>query len=160
MEKWVLEDKWPLGHVYDLTECFTNKVINKEIVGANYEHGYFVCRDVWDIHVYRVLSDTNSDFETEEGTWLVEQNDIRYNKFVDFLEEIGIISNRLVYNHLDEREMLDKLLRQLSLKTILHAIILYDYDSGFENYDNEEFSSHASCIEAIDDGYGITVVNM
>lgn len=155
-----MENKYELGHCYDLTEHFTQLVKDRKIIGVNYEHGYFVCFDVWDIHIYRILANMNSDFEQEPGAWIVEQNDIRYDKFVDFCVETAALDDRIEYDYLDEREIMDKLVKDLPMNIILDRVIAYDYDSGFENYDYEEFSSHAECIRVIDDGYGITVVNM
>ena len=152
-------NKWELGHCYDLTEYFTQLVKGKKIIGVNYEHGYFVCRDVWDIHIYRILANMNGDFEPEEGAWIVEQNDIRYDKFVDFCVDRGLLDDRIEYDYLDEREMWDKLIKDIEFEAILYAIVAYDYDSGFDNYSTEEFSSKAECLDAIDDGYGITKIN-
>lgn len=51
-----MNTRWPLGHVYDLTEYFNNLVKEGKIVGVgdSYENGYFVCNDVLDSHIYRI----------------------------------------------------------------------------------------------------------
>ena len=159
-----LEKVWKLGHVYDLTDYFDKLVKEKKIVGVGdncYKYGYFVCRDVWDIHIYRIQVGINSEYDFEPRTKIVETENIRYGDLFDFY-----INKHEIYKFmfdLDEREMLDTILKLSGLENTLKTIIEYDYDKGFENREVEEYRYDVpldALIEYIDGGYGITKINM
>ena len=157
--------KWKLGHVYDLTEYFDKMVKEKKIIGVGdncYKNGYFVCHDVWDTHIYRIQVGINSEYEEEPRTKIVETENIRHSDLVEFcIEEYNL--NEEITNAFDEREIIEVLIAQIGLKELLKAIVKYDYENGFENWDVDEFrydASLESLIERIDGGYGITKINL
>lgn len=160
---------WKLGHVYDLTEYFDKMVKEKKITGVGcshgdncYEYGYFVCHDVWDTHVYRIQVGINSEYEDEERTKIIETENIRHWDLVEFcIEEYKL--NVKIADTFDEREIIEVLIAQIGLNELLKAIVKYDYENGFENWDVDEFrydASLESLIERIDGGYGITKINL
>lgn len=44
---------------------------------------FFICPDVTDYHLVRILKDINSEYATEEGTYLLEMENIRKNRAAD-----------------------------------------------------------------------------
>lgn len=87
---------------------------------------------------------------------------IRHSDLIEFcIEEYNL--NEEIANTFDEREMIEVLIAQIGLKELLKAIVKYDYENGFENWDVDEFrydASLESLIERIDGGYGITKINL
>lgn len=48
-----------------------------------FEQGYirfFICPDVWDFWLCRILKDTNENYETEEGSFVLEREKIAMDK--------------------------------------------------------------------------------
>lgn len=41
---------------------------------------FFICPDVWDFWFVRILKDTNEEYETEEGCFLLERNKIEMSR--------------------------------------------------------------------------------
>ena len=148
-------NKFKLGHVWDCTEVFKQKVDNGEILGVGkgddmiYRYGYFIAYDVYDFHIYRVQVGINREYEDEPRTKIVEQWDVSKG---DILEELNI------YNYEDVRTAFDDL-KGISIKEIVDAIIeldCYDNDDVAEyRYDTPLEEIYAD----IDGGYGITKIN-
>lgn len=156
--------RWKLGHVYDLTEYFDKMVKEKKITGVGdncYKHGYFLCHDVWDTHVYRIQVGINSEYEEESRTKIIETENIHHEDLVDFcIEKYQLDENDF---DVDTRNKIEILINAIGLKELLKAIVEYDYDNGFENWDVDEFrydESLENLIERIDGGYGITKINL
>ena len=145
-------NRFRLGHVWDCTEVFKQKVNNGEVVGVGkgdemiYRYGYFIIYDVLDFHIYRVQVGINAEYEYEPRTKIVEQWDISK---ADVLEELG------VDDYEDVRTAFDSL-EEISIKEIVDTIIRLDC---FDNDRVEEYRYDASLEEIytdIDGGYGIT----
>ena len=145
-------NKFRLGHVWDCTEVFKQKVNNGEVVGVGkgdemiYRYGYFIIYDVLDFHVYRVQVGINAEYEDEPRTKIVEQWDISK---ADVLEELG------VDDYEDVRTAFDSL-EEISIKEIVDTII------GLDCFDNDDVTEYRydTPLEVIyadiDGGYGIT----
>lgn len=145
-------NRFRLGHVWDCTEVFKQKVNNGEVVGVGngdemiYRHGYFIIYDVWDFHVYRVQVGINAEYEDEPRTKIVEQWDVSKEDVLEALD---------VYDYEDVRTVFDSL-EEITVKEIVDAIIELDC---FDNDRVEEYRYDASLEEIyadIDGGYGIT----
>lgn len=145
-------NRFSLGHVWDCTEVFKQKVESGEVTGVGkgdemiYRYGYFICYDVLDFHVFRVQVGINAEYENEPRTKIVEKWDVSKE---DVLEELG------VSYYEDARTAFDDL-EEISIKDIVNAIIGMDC---FDNDDVTEYRYDASLEEIyadIDGGYGIT----
>lgn len=145
-------NRFRLGHVWDCTEIFKQKVNNGEVVGVGkgdemiYRHGYFIIYDVLDFHVYRIQVGINAEYEDESRTKIVEQWDIPKEDVLEALD---------VYDYEDVRTAFDSL-EEISIKEIVDAIIELDC---FDNDRVEEYRYDTSLEEIyadIDGGYGIT----
>ena len=158
-------EKWELGHVYDLTEYFDGMVKEKKIVdvGDNcYKYGYFVCHDVWDTHVYRIQVGINSEYEEEPRTKIIETENISHEDLADFCIEKYKLDEEGFFD-VDTRKYIEILISKIGLNELLKAIIKYDYENGFENWDVDEFRYDEpleNLIESIDGGYGITKIDL
>lgn len=151
---------WKLGHVYDMTEYFDDLVKNKQIVGMGdncYKHGYFICHDVLDTHIYRIQVGINSEYEKEDRTKIVETENIHHEDLVDFcIEKYDLDVDDF---DVDIREQIEILIQKIGLNELLKTIVEIDDMRGYENYDVDEFRYDTpleSLIEKIDGGYGIT----
>ena len=144
--------KFTLGHVFDLTEY-----AKKTFKGGDFSAGYFICEDVWDFHVYRIQIGVNSEYEAEEDTKIIEEEQIHKSNLIEYLEEEGIA----VLPDEDERCVIDSYIGNNSerFKQIAKAVADYDYDNGLENWGVEEYRYNTpieDLLEDIDGGYGIT----
>lgn len=145
-------NRFRLGHVWDCTEIFKQKVNNGEVVGVGkgdemiYRYGYFIVYDVWDFHVYRVQVGINAEYEDEPRTKIVEKWDVSKEDVLEALD---------VHDYEDVRTAFDSL-EEITVKEIVDAIIELDC---FDNDRVEEYRYNASLEEIytdIDGGYGIT----
>lgn len=157
--------KWSLGHVYDLTDYFDKMVKEQKIIGVGdncYKYGYFVCHDVWDTHIYRIQVGLNSEYEKEPRTKIIEQEDIRHYKLLEYvIEEYDVPEN--LCDDIDERSYIDMLVAYMGIENLLKAILDCDYYNGFENYDVKEYRYDTpveTLIRDIDGGYGISKIDV
>lgn len=155
--------KWGLGHVYDLTEYFNKQVAAGKIIGVGdaYKYGYFVCHDVWDIHIYRVQVGVNAEYDVEPRTKIIETENISNDDLLDFCIEKYNINHKITGS--DARGFIDYLIALLGLETVLKTIVDVDYDRGFETYNVDEYrydTSLEELIEDIDGGYGISKIDL
>ena len=145
-----------LGRVYDVTERWKMKHPNDDF----YANGYFICADVWDFHVYRIVVGFNSEYEEEPRTKLVEQGDISKSYVLRNLE-----LERFTQHH-DIRDFPDAFVTQPDddlcqewFKKIIDAVM--DEDCG-DNDDLKEYRFDAELADLrydIDGGYGMTVLD-
>jgi hypothetical protein len=121
----------------------------------SYEKGFYkglyICKDTHDFWISRVLEGYNSEFEQEDGKWLVERNKIDKYDFCEFLKEKknddSIITDRRTRDYYIDECFQDEV--------IMETLILMDDDKGLEGWDNYECDSYEEAVEAIDGGYGI-----
>lgn len=117
----------------------------------DYCQGLFICSDTHDFWISRILEGYNSEFEQEEGKWLVERNKIDKYEFCEFLKE----------QKKDDSDINDRWTRDFyidecfSLDEIIENVILMDDDKGLEGWDNCECNSYEEAIRVIDGGWGI-----
>jgi hypothetical protein len=146
--------KLRLGHNYDVTEYY------KKIRGQYTDYAkYFICADVWDFHVYRIVIGYNSEYEKEPRTKLVEQGDISKRDVLEAVEEdMGM---KIFCG--DIRQFPDCLIdadfEDTGFKSIIRAVV--DLDDG-DNFDLKEYrfdTDIEELIEDIDAGYGITILD-
>lgn len=159
---------WTLGHVYDVTEYFNNLVQTDKIIGLKdkdgkcvYEHGYFLCHDVWDTHIYRIQVGINAEYEDEPRTKIIETENIRHGDLLEYCVEKYDLDERLY--DFDERSVIELLVAQIGFIELLKSIIELDYDKGFENWDINEFRYDEpleNLVKRIDGGYGITKIDL
>ncbi len=162
-----MERVWKLGHVYDVTKYVNDLAQADKMVGiihndgtCIYEHGYFICHDVLDTHIYRIQVGINSEYEKEERTKIIESKDISHEDLVDFcIEKFEL--NKTDFD-VDTREKIEILIEKIGLQELLKTIVEMDYNSGFENDDVDEFRYDKpleALIRRIDGGYGITKID-
>lgn len=160
---------WRLGTVYDLTKYFNDLAREGKIIGVIdskdkciYEHGYFVCHDVWDTHIYRIQVGINAEYDDEPRTKIIEQEDIHHSDLMDYcIEKYGL--NKDILTHFDEREYTGVLISRIGIKEVLKSIVEMDYNKGFENWDVTEFRYDRpleDLIKRIDGGYGISKIDI
>lgn len=147
--------KLQLGHNYDVTEYY-----KKTGYGSNCCAKYFVCSDVYDFHVYRIIVGYNSEYEEEPRTKLIEQGDIDKR---DVLEAVEGYLGMEIFCGGDIRNFPENLIRSdfedMGFKSIIKAVV--GLDNG-DNFDLKEYrfdTPMEELIEVIDAGYGITVLD-
>jgi hypothetical protein len=113
--------------------------------------GLYICEDTHDIWISRILEGYNSEFEKEDGKWLVERNKISKYDLCEFLKDKKKDDSKI-----DNRQSRDFYIDNcFELDDIIENIILMDDANGLEGWDNYEADSLEEAIEAIDGGYGI-----
>lgn len=166
----VNERIWNLGHVYDLTEYVTGLAKIGKILGITdnnnnccYEHGYFLCHDVWDTHIYRIQVGINSEYEDEPRTKIIETENIHHSDLLDYCIEKYELNGDLIRKTFDDRETIEILIAQIGLEEILKSLVEMDYDNGFENWEVNEYRYDEpleNLVKRIDGGYGITKIHL
>ena len=111
----------------------------------------FVCSDTHDFWVSRVLEGYNSDFEREDGAWLLERNRLDKYEFCAFVKELksddSVIDSRFARDYYIEE--------CFTRDEILEFVLLFDDSRGIEGWDTHQCASYDACIKVIDGGYGI-----
>jgi hypothetical protein len=138
---------------YNVTNKLNNLLEKGKLFSytRDYCKGLFICADTHDIWISRILEGYNSEFEQEEGKWLVERNKIDKYDFCEFLKE----------KNNDDSEITDRRTRDYYINEcfpvdeIIDNIILMDDDNGLEGWNNCECNSYDEAIEIIDGGFGI-----
>lgn len=110
-------------------------------VNSEYNHyeKILICLDVNSIWIARIQKDINEDYEKQEGTYLLEREDI--NKF-DYVTTYMSPHGR----------KLGGILTLDGLKKLLE-------EDDFENWDVFEFDSIDKILEILDGGFGINTFN-
>ena len=163
-------NSWSLGHVYDVTK-YVNAMVNaKKFSGIEdengeclYKYGYFLCRDVRDVHVYRIQVGINMEYEKEPRTKIIETENISHGTLLDYCLENYALDYSAHFKGVDDRKIIDFLLMYIGLENILKSLVAIDYENGFENFDVSEYrydTSIEALREIIDGGYGITEINL
>ncbi len=130
---------------YDVTT-----IMHEEYKKAGYSNIY-ICQDVTDYHIIRVLPNYNEDFEYEEGKILVEMENISIWEVLESYDEDSTGLNKN-----DIHDMLE----MVNDKSIFEHIMQIDCEEhGMENYDIEEVESLEEAEEIIDGGFGIVRFN-
>lgn len=150
-----MDKKFSLGHNYDVTEY-----VKKFGWCSDSLTKYYICADVWDFHVYRIVVGFNSEYEKEPRTKLIEVGDIDKRYVLETVEEN---LNTAIFCG-DMREFPSIFLKADSedkrFKSIIKAVV--DLDDG-DNADLEEYRYDTPIDKLIDDidaGYGITVLDV
>lgn len=118
----------------------------------DYCKGIYVCLDIHDVWVCRILDNINKDYDTEEGKWLVERNKIDKYELIDFINEQELTEEKWEVNN---RNDLHYVLNNIPAENLIRYTILFDDNQGLENWDNYEYNNLKECVEAIDGGFGI-----
>ena len=130
---------------YDVTT-----IMHEEYKKAGYSNIY-ICQDVTDYHIIRVLPNYNEEFEYEEGKILVEMENI---SIWEVLESYDEDSTGLNKNDIHD------MLSVFSDENIFKHIMQIDCEEhGMENYDIKEVESLEEAEEIIDGGFGIVRFN-
>lgn len=130
---------------YDVTT-----IMHEEYKKAGYSNIY-ICQDVTDYHIIRVLPNYNEDFEYEEGKILVEMENISIWEVLESYDEDSTGLNKNDIHDMLEME---------NDKSIFEHIMRIDCeDHGMENYDIEEVESLEEAEQIIDGGFGIIRFN-
>ena len=136
--------KWDLGQTYDVTDYFNKQAENGNIIGVInrngaciYENGYFFCRDVRNVHVYRIQVGINSMYEEEPRTKIIEMKSLSYKDLAELcVEKYDVSEELLTY---DERVIINQLIDKIGIEEVLKTLVGLDYESGFENDTVKEF---------------------
>ena len=130
---------------YDVTT-----IMHEEYKKAGYSNIY-ICQDVTDYHIIRVLPNHNEDFEYEEGKFLVEMENI---SIWEVLESYDEDSTGLNKNDIHD------MLSVFSDENIFKHVMMIDCEEhGMENYDIEEVESLEEAEKIVDGGFGIIRFN-
>lgn len=147
---------------YDVSNVVEDMMNKKEIwaypTGDDKYEGVYICMDVKDFWVCRILKGYDEEYERDEDKYLVERNKIsiydvmdklheRYGKKLPVFEkdEWERTMKNKVHDFLDKHKTLD----------IIKAVLILDDDEGLENWDCCEAESLEEAVEMIDDGFGI-----
>ena len=150
-----MREKLRLGHNYDVTEYF-----KKFGCGSDSCVKYYICADVWDFHVYRIVVGYNAEYEEEPRTKLVEECLISKRDVLEAVEE----DMNMTIGYGDIREFPDCLIevdyQDMGFKSIIKSVVSLDFG---DNFDLKEYRFDTDIEELIDDidaGYGITVLDV
>lgn len=163
---------WSLGHVYNVTKYFNDLAMSGKISGVvvnngdkktcMYENGYYICRDVKCIHIYRIQTGINSQYEKEPDTKIIEQGRLYYADLLDYCIETYQLSEE-EYELVDYRCVVDVLILDIGLKELLKSVVAADAAAGFDNWDVQEYRYNTPMSELladIDGGYGISEIEL
>ena len=149
-----MNKKFRLGHNYDITAQVKQLGWWDDSLAK-----YYICADVYDFHVYRIIVGFNSEYEAEPRTKLIEQGDISKYKVLDEVQE----NMNMIICYDDIREfpsiLIDADFEDMGFKSIIKAVV--DLDGG-DNDDLKEYRYDTPIEELINDidaGYGITVLD-
>ena len=146
-------DSFRLGHVYDVTDYYHKNN------GNDFER-YYICADVLDFHIYRIVLGYNSEYEEEEDTKLIEQTDIDKRDVIEYMknERIAFVDDSKDWKNFPSKcHMISA--RDDLFKEVVKAVINCD---TYDNDDVLEFRYNTpieELISTIDSGYGITVLD-
>ena len=150
-----MNQKFRLGHNYDVTEY----VKQFSYYASDSLAKYYICNDVWDFHIYRIIVGFNSEYDEEPRTKLIEQTDVSKQEVREAVEEdlnMGIVCG-------DIRNFPSVLINadfeDMGFKSIIKSVV--DLDGG-DNDDLKEYRYDTpieELISDIDGGYGITVLD-
>lgn len=147
-------ERFRLGHNYDVTEYY-----KKTGYGSNCCARYFVCADVFDFHVYRIIVGYNSEYEEEPRTKLIEQGDIDKRDVLEAVEEdMGM---KIFCGNIKQFPdcLINADFEDMGFKSIIKAVVRLD--SG-DNFDLKEYRFDTpidELVNKIDAGYGITILD-
>ncbi len=138
---------------YDATNKMNRLINDRKLFSytKDYCQKLYICMDTHDFWISRILEGYNSEFEEEQGKWLIERNKIDKYDFCRFMKE----------KEDDDFNITSKHLRDIYIKNcfttdeIIENVILMDDKNGLEGFDNYECDSLEEAIEIIDDGFGI-----
>jgi hypothetical protein len=137
---------------YDVTKVMNEMIKNKELI--HYEKddfvGLYICKDVRDFWIARVSEGLNSDYEIEEGTFLIEREKLGKYDFIEFYVEK---TNKDIH-----KKEIEDIINSIDDLKLIKNLILYDDYKGLEGWDNLECNSLNEVIENLDDGFGIKVL--
>lgn len=137
---------------YDVTNKM-NELIDKGELFSYTKDSYkklYICMDTHDFWISRVQEGYNSEYEEEEGKWLIEREKIDKYSFIEFVSEKTGKEYKV-----SDRFQRDNIIDRLSVNRVIEYLILMDDDKGLEGWDNLECDSLEEVIEAIDGGFGI-----
>ena len=147
---------------YDVSNVVEDMINKKEIWAYptdddKYE-GVYVCMDVKDFWVCRILNGYDEEYERDEDKYLVERNRISIYDVMDKLhEQYGKklpVFEECEWEHKMKNKVHDFLDKHKTLD-IIKAVLILDDDEGLENWDCCEADSMEEAVEMIDDGFGI-----
>jgi hypothetical protein len=131
---------------------------NKEKLMAYKDIGYkgiYIAMDVLDMHLFRILSGYNEEYEKEDGVYLVEAERIPKYEVCEKLLETKNGINKAINSRNEVNETINK----YNKEDILLCTLLIDAERGLENWENEKCFSLEEAIKIIDQGYGIINLN-
>lgn len=144
-------------HNYDITEYAMN-AYKKEYYSNPPFQGYVISSDTWDFHVYRIQIGWNAQYDEDEDTSIIEQENIANRDVAELLEEK--FETEIPY--MDERSLPPYLVREFGLEEVLKAVFEKDVDNGFENWDvYEHYTDDVNDLkEIINDIWGTTKIDI
>ena len=140
---------------YDVTSKMNQLITKGELFSytKDYYKKLFICMDTHDFWISRVLEGYNSEYDQEQGKWLIEREKIDKYAFIDFLSE----KTGKEYE-VNDRYQRKAIIDRVPVDKVVEYLILMDDDKGLEGWDSLECDSLEEAIEAIDGGYGIEVL--
>ena len=117
--------------------------------------GVYVSMDIFYAHVYRIVKGYNEEYEKEDGTYLIEQENIHKSDVVEKILKLRGRSPLTVKKVISNRIEVNKIINNATPKEVIWAALSLDNDNGLETYRVYECHSLEDAIELIDDGYGI-----
>lgn len=116
-----------LNITFDCTEYAKSKADNNFVK-------YFVAFDVHSVHILRILTDINTNYDEDPGKVLVEHELVDYYPaLISYFEEN---LNIPTYEG-DDRMFINEMLDRFEMEDILKAVVDYDSSNGYENWDCE-----------------------
>lgn len=136
---------------YDCTELKNKMIEEGKICDRHFK--YYICNDTHEFKIARVYENTNDEYETVEGIYLVEEESIDKEEFLNELYDETEHYNRVIRD-----TMIDSLVKENGVQYLLEKIIIQDEENGYTNWDNSEWTDLEEIIERVDNGFGIVTI--
>lgn len=99
---------------------------------------YYIAFDVRSIHILRVQTGYNEEYEPEDDCVLLEHEMVDYvPEIISYFEEEKLIDKE--YMGRDARKFIDWVESKMDMTNILKAIVDWDEQNGLENWDCRDF---------------------
>ena len=150
-----MKNVFRLGHNYDVSEYYKDKMGDFTSCAK-----YYICADVYDFHVYRIIVGYNSEYEKEPRTKLIELHDISKRDVLEAVEKD--LNMTIAYRDIRDfpKCLTDVDYENMGFKSVIRAVV------GLDNGDNDDLKEYRydtpieNLINDIDAGYGITILDV
>ena len=147
---------------YDVSKLVDNMIEKQEIdsypSGTEKFEGVYICADTNDFWICRITKGYNTEFEEDEGKYLVERNKISIYDVMDKLHELYGKELPLFLageSQFHRKNNVHEYFKEFDETSIARVVILLDDEDNLSNWDYFDADSLQEAITEIDGGFGI-----